>query len=360
MLKSLVGTALMLAATVVSGAAPKRLATTGLCLADIAGGPIATYSLSAESELAVVVLDARHPEILCLDLHDRRVIGRRDVVDVLPRLAIAADGRSIAVLHRLDVAVYAPTVISIWRPREAPATFTTVSAFVVSEGEGTTTEIAPDHTIQPSFSRDGRELAFIGSLVSMNPAWSSAQLDGNAVGIMDLESGKTRAIGLPIQIDPKAEKLWQVAWSADGREVYALVHGDYAAFVRAENAPAGTHVSVPAVPELSLYRVNPTRRAAEFVSVTPKETLGFDGNGGIVMRDGAGGFRRIPMDALLPRQGAGPEAMSQFTTTYPAEERVAGGAQVGSVWGAAARNYVVTQARQGEKPCSAYIEVRVK
>jgi len=135
----------------------------------------------------------------------------------------------------------------------------------------------------------------------------------NAIGVLDLETGKVTVMPLPIKTPVGPRQYWSLGWSSDGTSLYAVLHSTWSDEREGEFVP-GKLVPLPHPPDLTLYRFSLATRAVTRVGIVPATTIGFGPDDTLIVAD-------------AERQGWGPhKAFTLLPIAQVDEHRVVSGA----------------------------------
>ena len=249
--------------------------------------------------------DASEPprdEVALLDLRDGHTIASRPLSCLFqPQLAISRDGRTVVILRTLDQRMNSPYEISVWKPYLDPDDLKDyrLTAGSRQDGQGTLGRFGSFAGSPPVVSPDGTQVALFGRELADKDG-SSDELYDNAIGVLDLETGKVIVMPVPVKTPAGPWQYWHLGWSSDGSSLYAVLHGTWSdnprgALIQGKPAPLARR------PDLTLYCFSLATKAATRVGLVPPTTCGFGPDDDIVVadtvREGWGPHRAY---ALLP------------------------------------------------------------
>jgi hypothetical protein len=235
-------------------------------------------------------------ELALLDLRDGRTVATGPTLsNPFPiRLAMSADGRTVVAARKLDDAMHSPYGISVWKPYSDPAVLRDYS-FAGGTREG---GFASYSGSLPAVSPEGARVAAFVHLFS--EGHESEEPSDNAIGVLDLESGKVTVIPLPIAMPVGPQHLWHLGWSTDGSSLYAVLHGTWSDERHAEVLP-GKPRPLARRPDLTLYRFTLATGLVTRVGGVPPSTIGFGPGDDLIVADALrGGWGPHRAFALLP------------------------------------------------------------
>jgi hypothetical protein len=222
-------------------------------------------------------------------------------VDFEPHVVISNDASLVVILRQFDSGMQKPFNISVWRPRAKPEELKDYDLVVGSQimGRDRQSSFASGGDLPPAISPDGTHVAVFGYRNSGRYEPPYDHQDENAIGILDLETGKVAVMILPVQVPREGAKYWHLGWSSDGTGVYAVLHPTYSE-ERGE-VTRGAPIPLARRPDLSLYRFSLATLTAEQVGEVPPTTCGFGPDDDLIiadaLRQGWGPHRSF---ALLP------------------------------------------------------------
>jgi hypothetical protein len=262
----------------------ERLVITG-CDSDRRWG-VSAYAINPDTQTVAVLRYARRDgpsqgqvrteapgdEIALLDLRDGREIATGPHLSSLfeVKLAISRDGRTVVALRKFHDTMYNSYDISMWKPYSDPEN---LKDYSLSGGSG-----KDGQSVQPRFcsfaasppvvSPDGMRVALFGHEFTQRDR-PTDELGDNALGVLDLETGKVTVMPVPNKTPVGPRQFWYLGWSSDGASLYAVLHGMYAG----------------GRPMLTLYRFPLATKAAVRVGVVPMTTCGFGPDDDLIVTD---------------------------------------------------------------------------
>lgn len=270
------------------------------------------------------------------------------VMDV--HLAISRDGRQVIALHKGDDTMYnCDYPLWAWRPYSNSQT--TRDYDFASEGD-------PEAQLvffsignsPPVISPDGTRVAGFGHRFRPDEGCKDEVWE-DALGVLDLDSGKVTVIPLPITTRPSHWQYWHLGWSSDGRLIHAVLHGSYSGHF----------------PDRDLYRFSVALKTVTRIGMVPPTTIGFGPDDTLVVADPAKGvfgpyraFALMPISQIERLHLEGYEAGIAFaaglTMTEVVTEDDLEFESFRQVWVGRKRTYAEVLKR-GTKGCTVLVEV---
>lgn len=270
---------------------------------------------SATSATAALASEPLHEEIAYLDLREGRTIASRRLPSSIDfHLALSRDARTVVILRTFGDCGRCPYGISVWKPYSDPEELKDYNLAAGSSNGGNNgqREFGSFAGSPPVVSPDGKLVALFGRQLSEQDK-PSDELEDNALGVLDLETGKVTVMPLPINFPGGQWKHWSLGWSSDGSSLYAVLHGRYSEERHGEYVP-GQPAPLAHRPDLTLYRFSLATKAVTRVGLVPPTTIGFGPDDNLIVAD-------------TVREGWGPhKAFALLPISQVEEGQVASGA----------------------------------
>jgi hypothetical protein len=259
-----------------------------------------------------------------LDLREGRRIASVNVPQLpdIAYLTISRDGATVVVLRQFEA--YEGHVsqnynVSVWKPYANPEKLQDYDfgPGPVRPGEQRQPGFCSFGSSPPVISPDGTHVAAFGHMFTGHEEGPEDYCD-NAIGVLDLETGKFTGMLLPIQTPVGPEQFFSLGWSSDGRSVHVVVHG-YWSDERKGPFVAGKPVLLVRRPDLTLYRFSLATKSLTRVGLVPPTTIGIGPDDDLIVadtvREGWGphkAYARLPIADVEKQPLAGGAAALAF------------------------------------------------